>query len=94
MEEVSLQEATAEISLQSIYTGDQKGVGESIPKALSIPCWKGKNILPGKERHNNVCHTLAVYLQTKLKPEYLPQTYGCGILPWPKISLVGVATHD
>ena len=31
---------------------------------------------------------------TKLKPEYLPQTYGGGILPWPQISLVGVATLD
>ena len=31
---------------------------------------------------------------TKLKPEYLPQTYGGGMLPWPQISLVGVATLD
>ena len=90
MEEVSFQEATAEISLQSIQAIKK----ESIPKALSIPRWKGKNILPSKERHDNVCHTLAVYLQTKLKPEYLPQTYGGGILPWPQISLVGVATLD
>ena len=30
----------------------------------------------------------------KLKPEYLPQTYGGGILPWPQISFVGVATLD
>ena len=94
MEEVSLQEATAEISLQSIYTGDQKGAGESIPKALSIPRWKGKNILPARKDMIYVYHTLAVYLQTKLKPEYRPQTYGCGILPWPQISLVGVATLD
>ena len=32
---------------------------------------------------------------TKLKPEYLPQTYSGGILlPSPQISLVGVATLD
>ena len=42
----------------------------------------------------SVCHALAVYLQTKLKPEYLPQTNGGGILPRPQISLVGVAMLD
>ena len=40
------------------------------------------------------CHTLADYLQTKLRPDYLPQTYCGGILPWPQISLMGVATLD
>ena len=79
-------------NLFAISTGDQKGAGESIPKALSIPRWKGKNILPSKERHNNVCHTLAVLSANEA--EAIPQTYGGGILPWPQISLVGVATLD
>ena len=86
MEEVSLQEATAEISLQSIQA-IKKEREKNISKGSFRTRWKdGKNILPSKERHDNfqlqafsVCHTLAVYLQTKLKPEYLPQTYGGGI---------------
>ena len=53
MEEVSLQEATAEISLQSIQA-IKKEREKSIAKALSIPYWKdGKNILPSKERQDN-----------------------------------------
>ena len=53
MEEVSLQEATAEISLQSIKA-IKKEREKSIAKALSIPRWKdGKNIPPSKERHDN-----------------------------------------
>ena len=92
----SLQEATAAIPLQSKQV-IKKEWEKSIAKALSMK--DGKNILPRKERHDNcklfsVCHSLAVYLQTKLKPEYLPQTYGGGILPWPQISFVGVATLD
>ena len=51
--EVSLQEATAAISLQSIQA-IKKEREKSIAKALSIPCWKdGKNIPPSKERHDN-----------------------------------------
>ena len=88
MEEVSLQEATAEIALQS-NTGGREHTKGSFHTSL-----EGQKHPSGKERHDNVCHTLAVYLQTKLKPEYLPQTYGGGILPWPQISLVGVATLD
>ena len=53
MEEVSLQDLTAEISLQSIQA-IKKEREKSIAKALSIPRWKdGKNILPSKERHDN-----------------------------------------
>ena len=51
--EVSLQEASAAISLQSIQA-IKKEREKSIAKALSIPQWKdGKNILPSKERHDN-----------------------------------------
>ena len=51
--EVSLQEATAAISLQSIQA-IKKEREKSIAKALSIPRWKdGKNIPPSKERHDN-----------------------------------------
>ena len=88
MEEVSLQEATAE-SLCNQYRRSKRSRREHTKGSFHTR-WKGKNILPGKERHDNVCHTLAVYLQTKLKPEYLPQTYGGGIFPWSQISLVGV----
>ena len=53
MEEVSLQDLTAEISLQSIQA-IKKEREKSIAKALFIPLWKaGKNILPSKERHDN-----------------------------------------
>ena len=52
--EDSLQEATAAISLQSIQA-IKKEREKSIAKALSIPRWKdGKNILPSKERHDNL----------------------------------------
>ena len=87
--EVFIQEVTAGISLQSIQA-IKKEREKSIAKALSIPRWKdGKNIHPSKERHDNFqlqafqCSCLSATLQTKLKPEYLPQTYGVGILPWP-----------
>ena len=51
--EVSLQEATAAISLQSIQA-IKKELEKSIAQALSIPRWKdGKNIPPSKERHDN-----------------------------------------
>ena len=51
--EVSLQEAIAAISLQSIQA-IKKEREKSIAKALSIPRWKeGKNIPPSKERHDN-----------------------------------------
>ena len=50
--EVSLQEATAAISLQSIQV-IKKEREKRIAKALSIPRWKdGKNIPPSKERHD------------------------------------------
>ena len=69
--EVSLQEATAAISLQSIYTGDQKGAGEehSIAKALSIdtPLEGWQNIPPSisKERHDNFnCKLFSVSYST------------------------------
>ena len=67
-------------NLLAIDTDNQKGAEEEHSKDF-IPCWKdGKNIPPSKERHDNfqlqaiqcVIHTLAVYLQPKLKPEYLP----------------------
>ena len=94
----SLLETTAAISLQSIQAIKKEGK-MNIAKALSIPRWKdGKNIPPTKERHDNfqlqAFQCVILYLQTKLKPKYLPQTYGDGILPWPQISLVGVATPD
>ena len=78
MEEVSLQEATAEISLQS-NTGDQKGAGESIPKALSIPRWKGKNILLARKDMIMCVIYSSCLSANEAKPEYLPQTYGGGI---------------
>ena len=99
--EVFLREAAAAISLQSIQVIKKKRE-KSITKAFSIPRWKdGKNIFPSKERHDNfqlqtfqcIIHTSCL-VTMKLKPEYLPQTYGGGILPWPQISLVGVATLD
>ena len=98
--EVSLQEATAAISLQSILA-IKKEQEKSIAKALSLPVVRmAKKPLPARKDmitfncKLSVCHTLAVYLQTKLKPQYLPQTYGGGILPWPQINLVGVATFN
>ena len=92
MEEVSLQETTAEMSLQTIQA-IKKEWERAYQRLFPYPL-EGQKHPSGKERHDNVCHTLAVYLQTKLKPEYLPQTYGGGILPCPQISLVGVANLD
>ena len=91
MEEVSLQEATAEISLQSIQA-IKKERERAYQRLFPYPVGRAKTSF--RARHDNVCHTLAVYLQTKLKTEYLPQTYGGGILPWRQINLVGVATLD
>ena len=92
--EVSLQEATAAIS-----SGDKKGAGEEHSKGSFHTPLEGekKKSLPARLLSTasfSVCHTLTTYLQTKLKPENLPQTYGGGILPWPQISLMGVATLD
>ena len=94
LDESSLQEAAAAISLQSI----KKERDKSIAKALSIPRWKdGKNILPSrKDMITFNCKLFSVSYSSCLtaKPEYLPQTYGGGILPWPQISLVSVAMLD
>ena len=90
----------AEISLQSIQA-IKKEREKSIAKALSIPVGRmAKKSFPArKDMITFNCKLFSVscsscYLQTKLKPEYLPQTYVGGILPWPQISLVGVATLD
>ena len=94
MEEVSLQEATAEISLQSIQA-IKKERERAYQRFFPYPVGRAKTSFPErKDIIMCVIDTLAVYLQTKLKSEYLPQTYGGGILPWPQISLVGVATLD
>ena len=67
-------------NLLAFDTGDQKGA-EEYSKGSSIPRWKDdKNIPPSKERHDNfqlqAFQCVAVYLQSELKPEYLPHTYG------------------
>ena len=83
--EVFLREAAAAISLQLIQAIKKK-LEKSIAKALSILRFQLQTFQ---------CIILYSFLAaTKLKPEYLPQTYGAGILPWPHISLVGVATLD
>ena len=94
MEQVSLQEATAEISLQS-NTGDQKGAGEEHSKGsfhTPLERWQEHPSQQGKTLSTasfSVCHTLAVYLQTSYI--FLRLT---GILPRPQISLVGVAKPE
>ena len=92
MEEVSLQEATAEISLQSIQA-IKKELERAYQRLFPYPIGRAKTSFQAR-KDMIMCHTRAVYLQTKLKTEYLPQTYGGGILPWPQISLVGVSTID
>ena len=82
--EVFLREAAAAISLQLIQAIKKK-LEKSIAKALSIPRFQLQAFQ---------CIYSSCLAATKLKPEYLPQTYGGGILPWPHISLVGVATLD
>ena len=80
--EVFLREAAPAISLQLIQAIKKK-LEKSIAKALSIPRFQLQTF-----------QCISCLAATKLKPEYLPQTYGGGILPWPQISLVGVATLD
>ena len=59
-----------------------------------------KTSLPArKDRITSNCKLFSVSYTSclaamKLKPEYLPQTYGGGILPWPQINIVGVAMLD
>ena len=62
-------------SLQSIQA-IKKEREKSIAKALGISRWKEQkqDMITFSSASFSVCHTLAVYLQTKLKPEYLPQT--------------------
>ena len=98
--EAFLREAAAAISLQSMQAIKKKRE-KSIAKALSITHWKDdKNIFPArKDMITSNCKLFSVSHSSclaamKLKPEYLPQTYGGGILPWPQISLVSVATLD
>ena len=73
MEEVSLQEATAEISLQSIRRSKRSGRGAQ-QRLFPYPVGGWQKHPSQREKtlstaSFSVCHTLAVYLQTKLKPE-------------------------
>ena len=83
--EVFLREAAAAISLQLIQAIKKK-LEKSIAKAL-FP-------YPVSNCKLFSVSCSSCLAATNLKPEYLPQTYGGGILPWPHISLVGVATLD
>ena len=93
--EVSLQEETAAIS-----SGDKKGAGEEHSKGSFHTPWKDgkKTSLPArKDMITFNCKLFSVSYSNHLsanEAENLPQTYGGGILPWPQISLVGVATLD
>ena len=73
---------------------------KSIAKALSIPVRRmAKHFSQQGKTYDNFklqtfqCNSSCL-AATKLKPEYLPQTYGGGIFPWPQISIVGVAKLD
>ena len=72
---------------------------KSIAKALSIPRWKDGKKIPLPARKDMItfnCKFFSVSYSSCLSANeaYLPQTYRGGILPWPQISLVGVATLD
>ena len=83
----------------AIDTGNQKGVGEEHSKnSFHTPLEGWQKHPPRKERHDNFnCKLFSMSYSSYLsaneaEPEYPPQTYCGGILPWPQISLVGVAT--
>ena len=87
--------------LLAINTGDHKGAGEE-HKAFSIPRWKAgrlaKTSFPArKDLITFNCKLFSVSISSSLaanEAKDLPQTYGGDILPWPQISLVGVAMLD
>ena len=95
MEKVSLQGNCR--NLFAINTGDQKGAGEEHSKA-PLGGWQ-KHFPARKDMITFNCKLFSVSYSSCLSANVAEarissQTYGGGILPWPQISLVGVATLD